>query len=445
MTHGIALLCGMLAIALSLNSLPKRVPEELFLICFLTIHCVVPFAFGPGRIFPAAPLAHLEAALAVACTLGGFLLTRQFLRFLMLRDYDGDQAVRNKKQRAGLEAIVLSGVGLFSFIAAVYLTRGNVSIDIDRFAGRSESSFLSAALVNTGFLVLVAPWYYARESRYSIAGLIAVILLLFFTFAYPGTRLFIVYVVGSIVAGIILHVKTWRKILAILLLSGFFMGFFVIVTYQARRFAQYGYVEALQTGLVSISTSEIPEPLDYHRQMIIAAEAFQEPRDWFWGDSYLRIAFAFVPEKFSFGLKPRDTNLRFAEAVDFRLGEQSVTIPPSVPGEGYINFGLLGSVLSGAIYAVLFRFASRLWQSNSDLAFIVNPAIFGISVMSVRGQLYDIVFLVTIFSVVGVAIIAIIRMIGWISYHGRRQLLRKVQPPTVKRRLRLDLATDETI
>ena len=179
------------------------------------------------------------------------------------------------------------------------------------------------------------------------------------------------------------------------------MVFVVVLAYQARRFTSYGFFDSIQSGFSVVDFDDVPEPLNYHCQTILAVETLPNAKDWFWGDSYTRILFAIVPEKYSLGLKPRDTNLRFAEACDFRLGKDGVTIPPSVPGEGFINFGLCGAILSGVIYAFVFRCLALVWQSQGRLGYVVSSSLFGVAIMAVRGQLYDLLLLIFVFSAAG--------------------------------------------
>ncbi|MGV3485679.1 MAG: oligosaccharide repeat unit polymerase [Planctomycetaceae bacterium] len=402
--HGVIAVLGTAALLSSIRRLPQRMPEELFLACLVIIHGILPLLVGPRRLYAAAPDVHFEAAVAALFTLVSFLLTREVLRGFMLQDKRAKSAERPQHD-SGLIAVLLFFVGLLAFCIAIYSTRGGLQLGAERLAGRDQSSFLSAILVNIGFLVLVAPWHFARRRQFAIAGGFVVTLLVFFTLAFPGTRLFIVYVVGSVVSGYILQETSWKRATVVLLGAGMMIAFVAILTYQARRFASYGLIDSLQSGYSFIEFDDVPEPFNYHRQTILAVESLPDANDWFWGDSYTRILFAVVPEKYSFGLKPRDTNLRFAEACDFRLGGNGVTIPPSVPGEGYVNFGLWGSLLSGIIYAFVFRTAVRVWQSASRLSYVVSAALFGVAVMAVRGQLYDLLLLVLVFASAGYCIV----------------------------------------
>ncbi len=405
--YGCVSAIGICSIAISVHHLPRRMPEELFFAAFLLIHGIVPFVAGGDRLYVTDSLIHFQAAVATLFTALSFIVTREFLRFRVMRDTPRPATV-SFDSRSDIMAVLLFSIGFLALLATLYLTRGHLSIGNERLAGRSEGSFVSAILFNTSFLVLVAPWHFARRGRFVVSINFGIALCLFYMLAFPGTRLFVVYVIGSIVSGYIARDLHWRRVVFVLGTASLAIAIVSVFAYQARRFITYGWMDSITTGMTHVQFDQVPEPLNYHAQAIMAVENFQNSKDWYWGESYIRIVFGMLPEKFAFGMKPPDTNLRFAEAVDFRHNKTSVTIPPSVPGEGYINFGLAGTILSGAIYAFVFRCSTLVYQSSGRLSFVISPAIFGIAIMAVRGQLYDLVILTVVFSSVGVASILVL-------------------------------------
>lgn len=123
--------------------------------------------------------------------------------------------------------------------------------------------------------------------------------------------------------------------------------------------------------------------------MISAVEVFPRRHEYLDGATYIRILLFAVPQSLSGGLKPADTHMVFANALSSRRTE--MTIPPTMMGDGYINFwGWPGVIIVMLFNGVFFAFMTGRMRDNIWI-FLGFGTTFGrVAVMSLRGQPYEI-------------------------------------------------------
>ncbi len=199
------------------------------------------------------------------------------------------------------------------------------------------------------------------------------------------------------------------------LLAGGLLALIVMPNmYQARHAlgtADVSPVEALfgmdNRAIRSGENLLVKEPLNYSEFLASAVRVFPSQRDFLWLYPMRRLLFFPLP---SGELKPPDTNRVFAQSIG--LGSGSTTIPPSLPGEGYV---VLGGVAGSGLWAVLYGLGLGWWESRmfrttaSLLALAVG---FPVILLAQRGQFYEIVMQVVITFVLASCLIRLIRPDG---------------------------------
>jgi hypothetical protein len=139
-----------------------------------------------------------------------------------------------------------------------------------------------------------------------------------------------------------------------------------------------------QAGLESVGVFD-REPLNYstHLARGVAVIPEQVPFEWL---SPVRRLLLFPMQ--SGGLKPRDPNLLFGQAIGTRV--LGTTVPPSLPGEGYF---VLGGLLGVAPWAAMYGFLIA-WVESRQNRFVIGLVIlatgFEQSLLLLRGQFYEV-------------------------------------------------------
>ena len=139
--HGAITLIGIAALIASIKLLPRRMPEELFLVSLVVIHGLVPFLVGPGKLHDSSPWVHFEASIAALYTVLGFVFTRELLRAFMLCDIANNRQQAKTRTNSTVITIVLFVIGIIAFTIAIYSTRGELQLGAERLAGRDQNSF----------------------------------------------------------------------------------------------------------------------------------------------------------------------------------------------------------------------------------------------------------------------------------------------------------------
>lgn len=85
----------------------------------------------------------------------------------------------------------------------------------------------------------------------------------------------------------------------------------------------------------------LQEDLAYSEWYIASLELFPEQHPFLYGTSYLTWPLQFIPRSI-FPWKPEDTQILFCRVVRPAMAAQGGTIPPSIFGDAYINFGFAG-------------------------------------------------------------------------------------------------------
>lgn len=269
-------------------------------------------------------------------------------------------------------------VGVFGVAAFAYGAAG--SIPAYMASGRFEFRLnpANSTLYLLGLYLLsfigVPSLMLAWQRRTRLLGLLFGLATALFAFYFlKGTRSL---AIGVIIGAIILtsigmersalrqgRSKNSTRSLGVMLLAGIFMMMFLPNMYAARHQlssgeinptevlfgpqdqASSGPIEGSRSGVGSIFEQE---PLNYAGFLNSATSIYPQQNDFLWAYPLRRVIFFPLP---SGGIKPPDTNKVFAENIG-KAGN-STTIPPSLPGEGYV---VLGGVAGAGLWSLLYGF-----------------------------------------------------------------------------------------
>src|SRR5262249_39471796 len=150
------------------------------------------------------------------------------------------------------------------------------------------------------------------------------------------------------------------------------------------------------------------DPLNYHQFLVAACEDFPADHPYLNGATYIRLLVFYLPREYFEWLKPPDTHNTFAQTV-LRLRDTDVTIPPTMIGDGYINFwGPPGALMIMLLNGMAFAFASRHMREQVLGFLIVGSGFMRYAMLALRGSPYEILTLV-------LSAVAFIMLIGWLT------------------------------
>lgn len=203
-----------------------------------------------------------------------------------------------------------------------------------------------------------------------------------------------------------------RALMAVLAIT--LAGVLLSGLYEARRTLRTEGLSAITSSLASavdIQTVVESEPFTYGQVLDDAVRLYPEDHDFLWVYPLRRLVF--FPPGLG-GLKPPDTNLVFAESLGVSGG---TTIPPSLPGEGYVVAGGLFGVFPWlALYGVLIGWASTTLRGRGVVALVLAATSVDQGLLVLRGQLYEVV-------VTMVTLCVLVSALSWVSrwrLRGRR-------------------------
>lgn len=303
-------------------------------------------------------------------------------------------------QRAlGRLCIASAVLGVLAWLGSMITTAGSISAawNAGRFEYRGSGNVTLAVLLSHGQMSLtLLPGFlcFFLSRRYRVFGtvftLTMAILLYVGTQGARGTSIGLVVGLGI---GYALTHRVGKVQIAVALLGGTVLMLLASGLYEARKVMSDVSVAELVRILTTSSTYEgmlTRDPLNYHDVLVAAVYHFPSHHEFLDGATYRRLLVFFVPRSYAPWLKPPDTNLIFASVVTGL--DEGVTIPPTIMGDGYINFwGWPGVILTGVLNGWLFSMVTHRMRGNI-LWFLGIGGTFGrVSVMSIRGQPYEIV------------------------------------------------------
>ncbi len=274
-----------------------------------------------------------------------------------------------------------------------------------RFAARTYEEHYAAAIAQYFVVLSIVPGFvgFFLPRRYMVAGtLYAVGMAALLFLASQGSRANSMGLLGALVMGYTLRRKVSVPRGLGVAAAAFGMLVLSVALYDVRRsMSRQTYGEMLST-IVSPATYQgalSRDPLNYHEFLVAAVEYFPDRHPFLHGAAYRRLLVFFLPRRYFANIKPEDPNMVFAAMVEPGSARELTTIPPTMMGDGYINFwgwpGILLMFFNGAVFGLV------QWKVRTSLLWFVSiGALYArLALLAVRGQPYE-VFLMGVWTLV---------------------------------------------
>lgn len=237
-------------------------------------------------------------------------------------------------------------------------------------------------------------WTYKFPRDWFLA--ISALTCIFSNLVFLGSRSTPMAVIAAVFVGMLFR-RDMRLDLRNMLLAG--AGVMLIIhtaaTWQTIRYHNYE-LSAVQLAeeyfsLNSYSYSFSEGELAYCTDTVsYCFMLFPQYHDWLYGATYTRLILLPFPRTLIGDLKPDDTEHVFAEITNPEAAAIGGTIPPTLPGDLYINFGVFGA-FGFALLGTLFRSLGRRMRAPTESpALLALVASYPYSVMLVgRGAVFN--------------------------------------------------------
>ncbi|MCE9556553.1 MAG: hypothetical protein K8T91_24655 [Planctomycetes bacterium] len=361
------------------------------------------------------------------------------------------QVIASQRGRGLLVFLFWASAGLTLLGLLLQLFSSGATIDefiaASRFEYRSRDAILaiiSGHLMSFGFIPgFIGFFLPSRYRTLGIAFALALTLLLFFVFA-KGTRSLPLGLLGGIGVAYVMRYPVTAKRMVMIGGGGAAICFLAISLYEVRKVMAGASLGEMATKAFSMDTyqdSLVSDPLNYHEYLVAAMANIPDRHPYFDGATYRRILFFWMASGWENSWKPEDTNIAFAHILGSAV-TQDVTIPPSVPGDIYVNFWGWWGLPAFLVQGLFLAWINRKMQS-SVLWFVIFGAMCSRFVLLVlRGQPYDL-FVMMLF--VFIASYAISWFGPYSFSHAQRDARRLVCSWAADRRSRVPISRGNTI
>lgn len=262
-----------------------------------------------------------------------------------------------------------------------------------RFGSRTLTGYSTAIVGNlVGFLCIAAFLGVLISRKYRIATLIIIPMVAFVFFgASGGSRLIAISLLGSLLFAHLARSRPRKRQVVTFALGGTLVLLLAIGTYELRKImTTRSTSEAIQFMLTKDAYAEAltRDPLGYHSVMIAVVDSFPESVPFVNMATYRRILFFAFPYKYFPWLKPFDPNMTVSAAIrgtSFSIA----TVPPTIPGDLYINFWGWPGLLVAPLFGMFLCYVENKIYNNL-LWFIVIGGTCVLRLSNfIRGAIYD--------------------------------------------------------
>ncbi len=291
-------------------------------------------------------------------------------------------------------ACAVLGVGIW--LVSLVASAGSVgaAFSAGRFQYRASGNIYLNAFLNHAQAVLLVPGFlgFFLQRRHLIFGVVfALTMAVLWYFAHQGTRVISMGLLGAALMGYVLRYEINVRRFAMLSAAGVGFVLLAVASYHIRHVMKQTSKSDLGRMLLSAETYEnllAQDPLNYHQFLVATVEHFPRDHGYVNGATYWRLLVFFVPRAYFPSIKPADTNNIFAQTISGRMSD--VTIPPTLIGDGYINFwGAPGVIIVMFMYGLLFGHVARRFRERPGWFLILGPSFMKFSLLAVRGQPYE--------------------------------------------------------
>jgi hypothetical protein len=255
---------------------------------------------------------------------------------------------------------------------------------------------LGANLTTLAFIPGFVGFFMSRYYRTLGIAFALCVTLLLFSIVAKGTRNLPLGLLGGLgVAYIMRYPITPRRFL-LSCVGAALIAFLAISLYEIRKVMQYasaGDMVAMSLSPETYQASLISDPLNYHEYLVAAMAYFPDSHPYLNGATYRRILFFWMSSGWEDSWKPEDSNVLFAIVLGRPL-ENEATVPPSIPGDVYLNFWGWWGIPVMFVHGMFFGWMSKKLRT-SVLWFTIFGAIAGrFLLLVIRGQPYDLFVMV---------------------------------------------------
>ena len=322
-------------------------------------------------------------------------------------------------------------VGVLAWVYSVVVTGISVTevFETARFAERRSIPIYSAAIAQYFLALTSVPGFvcFFLPRRYRLLGVgyaIGMAILLFL--ASRGSRANSIGLLGSVVMGYALRHRMVAYRVALVGIAGVLLLVLTVALYDVRKTMMQQTASGMVESLFTMDTYRgalARDPLSYHQFLVAAVELFPDHHPFLNGATYRRMFVFFLPRQYFWFIKPEDPNMTFAEVVNPRSSQAFTTVPPTMMGDGYINFWGWPGILIMFVNGFVLGFVERKIRTSLLWFIAVGAPFFRLSLLAMRGQPYEILLV----GVSGVVIIWILgRCVGY-SFRDSRLFARQVE------------------
>ncbi len=294
-----------------------------------------------------------------------------------------------------------------------------------RFDANPILNTLGMYLLNFSLVPVFLSFFLSR--RYRLWGVVysIVIAAICFLAVSKGTRAIPLGMCGSCLFGYFLQREIDLRRLVGFVFGGAIIFWLAVSLYEVRHEMsnlQLGEIVELMFSPRIAEDMLTRDPLNYNENLVAAVDTFPTQHPFLAGGTYRRMLFFFVPRKLCPSLKPEDTNKIFAMEAYNTAVDLETTIPPTIPGDCYINFGGWIGLAALFGYGVFLAWFSQKLRSSVLWFTAVAPQFVKFLLLGIRGQPYELLA-VFLFVLIGTWLIAIV--VGVPFKRLQREVLKK--------------------
>lgn len=336
-----------------------------------------------------------------------------------------DQRINSREGQTFLRRlfILCAVVGIVAWVASV-LAMGVGLGEIfyrARFESRRYEEFYLAAMAQYLVVLSIVPGFvgFFLPRSYRMIGVVyAVGMAVLLFLASQGTRANPLGLLGGVFMGYALRHRISMVRAVGIGAAGAMILLLSVSLYDVRKTMARQTAGEMVATVLSPSTYQgalVKDPLNYHEFLVAAVEYFPSRHPFLNGATYRRLFVFFLPRRYFESIKPEDPNMTFAAVIDPGSAKELTTIPPSMMGDGYINFWGWPGVLIMFVNGVLFGFLH--WKMRTSLLWLIagGSMYVRLALLAVRGQPYE-VFLLGVW--VLLSLWAMARLLGFPLRHG---------------------------
>ena len=260
--------------------------------------------------------------------------------------------------------------------------RGQSSLDIE--VGFIRDILTNFIRITPAYFLIYSIYYYRKENK-KVKLYILYFAIVTFILNYPVsiTRYWVgtVYIgIGIVLLGKLLSNKRFDIAIILIILVAFPL-------FQA--FKWYSLSEVVR-GEMSSSIAGIYNNVDFDAYSMFARTIeYTDEKGITNGGQLVGTLFFFIPRAI-WSTKPVPTG----ELVSDAQGQDFTNLSCPLPAEGYINFGLIGTILFAALIGVILRKLDNIyWKEREDITYIdlTYPFGLGLLIFLLRGALHPVV------------------------------------------------------